>query len=92
MRILRQATHSLIDGLRVFRVAGRQHAADQDLCGDGTGGRREVPGRELESTPEYGDRFISRMIQLSQMPRTRSPRDRTTLSMRPVPARPAYGL
>jgi hypothetical protein len=91
MWTLKQTTRSLIDGVRRRCVARRQRP-DQQSHLDGKAERDEASGKGLELEFEYGDRFIFRMIQLSQMPRTRSPRDRTTFSMRPVSASPAYGL
>lgn len=91
MWTLKQTTRSLIDGFRL-RCFARRQRPDQHSHLDGKAERDVAPGKGLELGLEYGDRFISRMIQLSQMPRTRSPRDRSVFSMRPVSARPAYGL
>jgi len=85
MWILEQTARSLIDIFRLRRVARKQHT-DQEVREDGIGRCEVVPAQELESAPEYGDGFIARMIQFSQMPRTRSPRDRTPFSIKPVPA------
>lgn len=87
MWILKQTTRSLIDRFG-FGRSGRRQQADQDSRSALRSERDERPELGLE----YGDNFISRMIQLSQMPRTRSPRDRATFSVRPLSARPAYGL
>lgn len=86
MRILGQTGRSLIEIFKRRRMATLQ-PVDQHLHGP-----HEAPCEELEAGVEYGDGFISRMIQLSQMPRIRSPRDRNTFSIRPVPTRPAYGV
>ena len=91
MWILKQTTRSLIDRFGFGRF-GRRQQADQDSRSARRIEGDEGPELGLEVNPEYGDNFISRMIQLSQMPRTRSPRDRGTFSVRPVSARPAYGL
>lgn len=83
MGMLRQTTRSVMDMFKRCGIAMGQ-SPDRHLCGG-----HELPCEELESAPEYVDGFITRMIQLSQMPRTRSPREKTAFSMRAVAARPA---
>lgn len=70
---------SLLDGIGLRRVARLEQKIQ---------GGHEEP-ESVDGGQGYGDVFISRMIQFSQMPRMRLPRDRSLFPMRPISPRPA---